>query len=302
MIAPTILFLALLLAPRPAAPAAVPPTATSNPRPTIPVDRAFLPVLLLPGRVTPPAPPTATAIPTRSATADLRTRLQPATDGALKAALLVPGALVLPAAGEYWPHAPLRVAAGVTLDGRGAVTLRGEGLLLYKADGATIRGVTILDADGDAIGVNRSAGILIDHVDIGGWGDGGIDIVRTPAGSPAQIIRDTVLHDGKKGSLLGHQWESTDDGARILLERVTFRSVQVRTPKVHRASVTMVDCTVINWSGPVLDVQLGGHINMVRTRLIAGQGSQRGYYTPTGGSVSEVGTVFVPYKPRTGAE
>lgn len=300
----TTLFLALLLAPRPAAPAAAAaaPTITPIVRPTIPVDRAFLPVGLVPGRVTPPATATRTPIPTRSATADLRTRLQPATDGALKAALRVPGALVLPAAGEYLPHGPLRVAAGVTLDGRGAVTLRGEGLLLYQAHGAVIRGLTIIDADGDAIGINRSAGVTIDRVDLSGWGDGGIDIVRTPLESPPHVIRDSVLHDATKGALLGHQWESVDDSGRVVLERVSFRSVRVRTPKIHRMHVTMTDCRISNWSGPVADVQLGGALVMIRTVMIAGRDSSRGYNTPTGGTVQEIGTVFVPYRPGVGME
>ncbi len=239
---------------------------------------------------------TSTPIPPATPVPDLRTRLYPATDGALKATLQVPGALVAPACGEYRPHGPLRIKAGVTLDGRGCVTLRGEGVLVYEADGVTIQNLRIVDADGDAISVNKSRNILIERVDISGWGDGGIDIVRTPPGGDPHVIRDSLIHGGKKGSLLGHQWEPVDDGARVLLERVAFRDVWVRTPKVHRARVTMVDCTVTNWSGPMLDVQLGGHLHMVRTRWEAGPASLHTYYTPTGGSISEEGTVWVPFR------
>jgi len=271
------------------------PTPTTRPptRPT-PVPVYFPALVNVPAWMAPPR--TATPAATTTPVPDLRTRLYPATDGALKAALQVPGSLVLPGPGEYRPCCPLRVAAGVTLDGRGAVTIQGEGLLLYQAPGATIRNLRIVDADGDAISVNRSAGATIERVDIGGWGDGGIDIVRTPLGSPPHVIRDSVIHDGTKGMLLGHQWEPVDDSARVVLERVTFRNVRVRVPKVHRASVEMRDCLVVGWSGPRLDVQLGGHVTMTGTRWEAGQDSQSGFYLPTGGSVSETGTTYIPFR------
>lgn len=262
--------------------------------PVVREHRAYLPVV-----VAVPSWLSATSVPRPTATAtlaDLRTVLRPGTEGALKAALLVPGALVLPVAGEYRPCCPLRIAAGVTLDGRGAVRLIGEGLIIYRANGVTVRDLSIVDADGDGIGVNESMNVILEKLDIGGWGDGGIDIVRTPIGGAPHLIRDVVLHDGKKGNLDGHQWEPVDDGARILLERVTFRNVWVRTPKVHRMSVTMVDCLIVNWSGPALDVQLGGSVNMIRTRWEAGPDSLRTYYTPTGGTVTEFGTVWIPFR------
>lgn len=280
--------------------------ATPSPTPLVvhqyPTPRSVASALYLPALVSVPswmvAERTATPTPRPTATPmpDLRTRLYPETDGALKAALQVPGALVAPVCGEYRPHGPLRIKANVTLDGRRCVVLRGEGLMVYEADGVTIRGVTIVDADGDAISVNKSRNVLIEHVDLSGWGDGGIDIVRTPLGSGRHVVRDSVLHDATKGSLLGHQWEPVDDGARVLLERVTFRKVKVRTPKLHRDDVEMRDCLVVWWSGPMLDVQLGGHLRMVNTRWEAGPDSLRTYYTPTGGSVSEEGTVWVPFR------
>lgn len=298
-----VLFLALLLAPRQLGPAAL-PVPTVDPRPTIPVDCVYVPVLAnVPAWMAATRVPTATLSPTATpAPQPTRVVLRPATAGELKKALLTPGALVLPVFGEYQPCCPLRVEAGVTFDGRGQVTLRGEGLILYQASGATIRGVTILDADGDGIGVNRSTGVLIDRVTVAGWGDGGIDMVRSGEG-PETVIRDSLLRNGKKGMLLGHQWEEIDNKARIKLERVTFQEVDVRVPKVHRASVTMVDCRIVGWSEPLVDVQLGGRVYMLRTRLEAGPRSVRRYYTPTGGTVTEEGSVWIPYRrPRVVGE
>jgi hypothetical protein len=208
---------------------------------------------------------------------------------------LVPGALVLPAAGEYRPHGPLRVAAGVTLDGRGGVTLRGEGLLLYQAHGAVIRGLTITEADGDAISVNKTANVLIERVNLSAWGDGGIDIVRTPAWSGVHIIRDSVLHDGIKALLAGHQNAPEDGQMRLRLERVRFIRCQARVPKVHRATLEVVDGVVTEWVGGGIDVQLGGHVALTRVRFEAGKKSGARYITATGGTVTESGTQYVPW-------
>jgi len=288
----------LLLSPFQAqAPAVVPPTPIVTPA----APRA--PLVYLPALVNVPAWLAATRVPTArpSATAapppvTPRAIRRPATDGELKKALLEPGTLVKPSCGEYRPCCPLRVAAGVTLDGSGCVVLVGEGLLLYEAHGAVVRGLSIVDADGDGISVNRSAGVLVERVTIDGWGDGGLDIVRTPAGSPVQVVRAVTLRGGTKGMLLGHQWEPVDDGARVLLEDVTFDGVDVRTPKVHRARVTIRRGLVRGWRGPRLDVQLGGHVDAHGTRWEAGPDSENTLYLPTGGTVSEEGAVFVPFR------
>lgn len=292
----SVLFMVLLLTTgRPPAPAAVPipsPVVTAAPAP-----RAYLPAL-----VNVPAWLAATRVPTARPTpppsplpVTPRPVRRPATEGELKKALQEPGALVRPACGEYRPCCPLRMSAGGILDGGGCVTIRGEGLILYEAHGATVRNLRIVDADGDGISVNRSAGILVERVTIDGWGDGGLDIVRTPDGSPVQVVRDVILRGGTKGMLLGHQWEPVDDGARVLLERVTFE-VDVRQPKVHRARVTIRGGVVRGWRGPRLDVQLGGHVDANGTRWEAGPDSENTLYLPTGGTVTEEGMVFVPFR------
>jgi len=261
--------------------------------PVVREHRAYLPVA-----VNVPTWVLATSVPRPTATAtlaDLRTVLRPGTEGALKAALLVPGALVLPVAGEYRPCCPLRIAAGVTLDGRGAVRLVGEGLIIYRANGVTVRGLSIVDADGDGIGVNESMNVILEKLDIGGWGDGGIDIVRTPIGGAPHLIRDVVLHDGVKGMLLGHQLAASDGAMRVVLERVRFVRVQARPPKVHRANVMVYDGLVTEWIGGGVDAQLGARVTLTRVRFEAGKKSGARATTATGGTVTEFGTEYVPW-------
>lgn len=287
---PAILALALLLAPH------IAPTATPDPRPTIAVDRDWLPAVLAPGRVTPAPSPT-----TRPSPSPEPPPLRPTTYEELRRAVAQPGARVLPAPGVYWLSRNLKVARGVTLDGEGQVVLLGKTVELYEADGAVVRRLEVRDAGGDGIRVSHTGAALIEQVRVSGSGDGEIDVVEIRAGQPAVIIvRDSILGPGRKCMLLGDPDENQDSALLVVLERVSFRECVVRTPKVHWARVEIVGGSVFHWTGPRLDVQLGGRVRMRGTSWTAGPGSLPGYYLPTGGLVEDLGGNT--YRPWRGAE
>lgn len=267
------------------------PTPTPTPTPPAPLYfpvLANVPAWMNPGRTATPAP-TAT---------DMRTTLRPDTQARLEAALLVPGALVLPAAGEYRGRAAMRVAAGVTLDGRGLVALRGSGLRIYGAEGATIRGVTITGAATDAIELVHTKRATIENVTLSSAADGLIDIIRVHGPGGLIVIRDSLLQGDDKCSLVGHFDRDGDEDARVLFERVTFENCGARTPKVHRARVTLVDCRIISWRSRAVDVQLGGHVDMRGTRFDEGPDSGPRIRLESGGTFVESGTLFIPFRPR----
>lgn len=288
---PAIAIALLLAAPR-LAPAVIPPTP--DPRPTIPVMQVHLPISLgWPPRVATSAP--------RPTAADLRTTLRPATSAALAAALQVPGALVLPVGGEYRQAAPFRVAAGVTLDGRGLVTVRG-GLRLQRADGARILGVAVNGSADDAIGIDHTGGtVVIERVTLTGAADGCLDVVRS-VGQARVYVVDTVLHDCRKAMLLGHYDPGQDAALVVHLERVIFRDNDARNPKVHRAAVTMRDSRVIRWGSRAVDAQLGARVTLYGVRFDEGPMSGPRIRLESGGTVTEAATVFVPYRPEVGSE
>lgn len=268
------------------------PAPSPDPRPTIPVMRVYLPVLA--------NVPAWLSAPTRAP--DLRTVLRPADAGGLAAALQVPGALVLPEPGIYKRGGYFRVAAGVSLNGRGAVTIRG-GLLLQAANGATIRGVRIDRATEDAISIVKTGGhVLIEGVRLSGAGDGCLDVVRSDQFGLVVTVRDSVLSGCRKAMLLGHYDPGLDAALRVHLERVTFEDCDARTPKVHRAYVTVTDGRVINWGSRAVDVQLSGRVVLVRVRFDEGAHSGPRIRLETGGAVDEAGTVFIPYRPTVGLE
>lgn len=287
----TALFLALLLAHRPAAPAAVPPTPVV--RPTIPVQRLYLPVLV--GWPAPVVPRT----PTPSPTAMVDRAVHPGDAFALRRALQTPGAFVQPMPGEYTSRVSWKLAPGVTLDGRGAVVIRGgQGVELYKADGASVRNLTVTGSDGDAIKVNKTRAAVLANLNLSDAGDGLIDITNAPPGGAFITVRDSILHDHVKGALIGHQAVPGEAAMAVRLERVRFIRVQARTPKIHLATVTMVDSLVQDWVGAGCDVQQGGHISLIRVRFEAGKKSGARCITATGGTITEEGTEYVPWGGR----
>lgn len=269
------------------------PTSTPVPDPLL----HFPALANVPSWMNPPRTPT----PRPTAT-DARTTLRPDTSARLEAALLVPGALVLPVPGEYRGRAAMRVAAGVTLDGRGLVALRGSGLRVYGAEGTTIRGVTITGAATDAIELVHTRRATIEHVDLSGAADGLIDVIRVGGPGGLIVVRDSILHDDDKCSLVGHFDRDGDEDTRVLFERVTFRDCGARTPKVHRARVNLVDCRIIAWRSRAVDVQLGGHVSLTRVRFDEGQDSGPHIRLESGGTFVESGTLFVPFRHRYPAE
>ncbi len=285
MIAPLVLAL-LALAPRPAAPAFVP---TPDPRPTVPAMRIHLPVLVIL-----PIKPNTTRVPAPRPTA-ARMALRPTNSAGLRLALLVPGALVEPAPGEYRDHGQFRVAAGVTVDGRGAVQLLGFGLRLDRAEGAVIRGVTISGSTTDAIEILHTRTATVELVNLSDTGDGLLDVIRVAGPGGLILVRDSILHDDDKCSLLGHFDPAGDEQLRVRFERVQFIRCGARTPKVHRARVELVDTLIADWRSRAVDVQLGGHVSLKRTRFEAGRQSGARIRLESGGTIAESGTQYVPW-------
>lgn len=261
------------------------PTSTPVPDPLL----HFPALANVPAWLNPPRTPT----PRPTAT-DMRTTLRPDTCSALAAALRVPGALVLPIPGGC--SGDFRMAAGTTLDGKGLVTLH-SGLLLQGANGATVRGIRIDRAQEDAISIVKTGGwVLIEHVDLTGAGDGALDVVRSDPAGLVVTVRDSVLHDDEKCSLLGHFSPGLDENLTVNLENVSFINCDARSPKTHKGRVFMTGGLVSFWGSRAIDVQLGGLVTLSGVTFREGPMSGPRLRTETGGSVRETGTVIVPWE------
>lgn len=266
MIPAALLALALVIAPTP---------TTKHPW-----GRVYLPVL-----TNVPQWMLATALPPRTAVPAGPT---PVTSWRqLEKNLLTPGAVVV-AQGDLCPSRVLHMARNVRLEAAGAV-LRCRGLYLHKADGAVIRGLEVTGTTGDGIQVTHSRDVLIDRVSVSHAGDGGIDVVEGPDdGREAWItIRDSVIADTNKGSLIGDQDQPQDAMLRVRLIRVSFLRIKERAPKAQRATVWIDGGRVDSWGSTAVDARLGALIYLSGTSFQAARGSGSHLQTTSGGRIIE---------------
>jgi hypothetical protein len=213
--------------------------------------KAVLPVVWA-GRVVSPAPtPNAPPGPPQ-------TVLRPSTAAALAAAVKVPGAMVLPAPGEYKLTQYLWMASGTTLDGRGVVRLLRRGVIIDGSRDVAIKNISIDGSPIDGITVQHADNILIDGVTIQRFGDGGVDCTHSVPGVPMRVrIRNTTII-GHKNSLLGGQEDPNDVNLFVILENVNYIGYS-RVPKVYYAHVDIFGGSARGWRTGI-DVTKGGRV------------------------------------------
>lgn len=139
----------------------------------------------------------------------------------------------------------VRVASDKTIVGTSGSKLVGVGLYINKVNNVIVRNMRIQkvkDANGDAVGVQASTKVWIDHCDLSsslGDGkdtyDGLIDITH---GSDLVTVSNTFLHDHWKTTLIGHTDSSTvDKKTKVTYAGNHFENVNSRNPLVRHATV-----------------------------------------------------------------
>ncbi|RAL58263.1 hypothetical protein DID88_002263 [Monilinia fructigena] len=105
----------------------------------------------------------------------------------------------------------VRVGSNKTIVGKKGATLAGVGLYINKSANVIVRNIVsqkVIAGNGDAIGVQASTNVWIDHVDVSSdlshgkdYYDGLIDITHA---SDWVTVSNSYLHDHYKASLIGH--------------------------------------------------------------------------------------------------
>ncbi|MEZ6098033.1 MAG: right-handed parallel beta-helix repeat-containing protein [Pirellulaceae bacterium] len=132
----------------------------------------------------------------------------------------------------------LRVGSNTTLIGAGGdATIRGGGIHVRKVDNVVIRNLTITEAP-DAVSIEESHHIWVDHCDLSKCSDGLVDIKR---GSDYVTVSWNHFHDHRKTCLLGHSDKQNIRAIDLGHLRVTyhhnyFDGTQTRHPRVRFAS------------------------------------------------------------------
>lgn len=152
---------------------------------------------------------------------------------ALTSALSSSSAAVIRVSGTISCSGMLRVASNKSVLGNAGATIVGCGLNVSDASNVIVRNLTFRDWDDDAINVQRSTRVWLDHNTLSNGFDGAIDIKR---GSDFVTVSWNRVFSHDKTMLLGH---SDDNGAedighlRVTYVHNWFDGTNQRHPRVR---------------------------------------------------------------------
>lgn len=127
----------------------------------------------------------------------------------------------------------LSVGSNKSIVGESGATLKGCGLNVSKASNVIIQHITFLDADDDAINVQYSTRVWIDHNSFSGCNDGCTDIKRA---SDYVTVSWNHYADVHKTILLGHSDDNGDEDIghlRVTYHHNWFDGSDTRHPRVR---------------------------------------------------------------------
>jgi len=151
-------------------------------------------------------------------------------------------AKVVRVTGSIALESPLRVGSNTSLIGVGAdARLVGGGLHLRKVHNVIVRNLAVTEAS-DAVGIEESHHVWIDHCDFSKCRDGLVDVKR---GSDFITVSWNHFHDHHKTCLLGHSDKpdirAIDSGhLRVTYHHNFFDGTQTRHPRVRFADAVHV--------------------------------------------------------------
>ncbi|KAF6823747.1 pectate lyase [Colletotrichum plurivorum] len=156
------------------------------------------------------------------------------------------GKLNIVVKGNISGNVKVRVASDKTIVGQKGSKITGAGLYVKGVKNVILRNLAISkvkESYGDAIGIEASTNVWVDHCDVSSdlnsgkdYYDGLIDITK---GADFITVSNTYLHDHWKTSLVGHTDSQTSDKGKL---RVTYannywNNVNSRNPSVRFGTV-----------------------------------------------------------------
>ncbi|KAL4987310.1 pectate lyase plyB [Aspergillus falconensis] len=161
------------------------------------------------------------------------------------------GPLTVIVSGSISGSAKIRVASDKTIFGESGSSITGIGFYIRRVNNVIMRNLKIskVDADnGDAIGIDASSNVWVDHCDLSGDLSGGKDdldgLLDISHGAEWITVSNTYFHDHWKGSLIGHSDNNEDEDLGAL--HVTYANnhwynVYSRTPLIRFATVHIIN-------------------------------------------------------------
>ncbi|KAI6084349.1 polysaccharide lyase family 1 protein [Hypoxylon rubiginosum] len=161
------------------------------------------------------------------------------------------GPLTIIVSGAISGSAKVRVAGDKTIYGEPGSSLTGIGLYIRRTSNVIVRNMKISKvpaSNGDAIGIDASANIWVDHCDLSGDLSAGKDdydgLVDISHGSEWVTVSHTYFHDHWKASLIGHSdGNAAEDQGKLHVTYAGnyFRNTYSRAPLVRFGTVDIVN-------------------------------------------------------------
>lgn len=126
--------------------------------------------------------------------------------------------MVIVVSGAISGSAKIRVGSDKTIVGKTGSSLTGIGLYINKQSNVIIRNMKISKVvadNGDAIGIQASSNVWIDHCDVSSDMDNGKDfydgLIDITHAAEWVTVSNTYIHDHYKASLVGHSDSNADE-------------------------------------------------------------------------------------------
>ncbi|KAL4876876.1 putative pectate lyase B [Aspergillus karnatakaensis] len=159
--------------------------------------------------------------------------------------------LTIIVSGSISGSAKIRVASDKTIYGESGSSITGVGFYIRRVSNVIMRNLKIgqVDADnGDAIGIDESTNVWVDHCDLSGDLSAGKDdldgLLDITHGAEWITVSNTYFHDHWKGSLIGHSDNNEDEDLGAL--HITYANnhwynVNSRVPSVRFGTVHIIN-------------------------------------------------------------
>ncbi|KAL4922561.1 pectin lyase fold/virulence factor [Aspergillus aurantiobrunneus] len=159
--------------------------------------------------------------------------------------------LTIIVSGSISGSAKIRVASDKTIYGESGSSITGVGFYIRRVSNVIMRNLQIgqVDADnGDAIGIDESTNVWIDHCDLSGDLSAGKDdldgLLDITHAAEWVTVSNTYFHDHWKGSLIGHSDSNEDEDLGAL--HITYANnhwynINSRTPSVRFGTVHIIN-------------------------------------------------------------
>ncbi|KAL3481242.1 putative pectate lyase B [Aspergillus californicus] len=153
--------------------------------------------------------------------------------------------------GSISGSAKIRPASDKTIYGESGSSLTGIGFYIRRVNNVIMRNLKIgmVDADnGDAIGIDESTNVWIDHCDLSGDLSAGKDdldgLLDITHAAEWVTVSNTYFHDHWKGSLIGHSDSNEDEDLghlHITYANNYWYNINSRTPSIRFGTVHIIN-------------------------------------------------------------